>query len=189
MLLACPSLPALVTRVFRGMPTGWRGRHRLIFCWLLFIPAVPPGRQTLAEMARGTPATITAWRLGRWLTATSWNVPLLVSWLAQELLATVPAPAHGIRSLGGDGSHAATRGTQNPVGQQGRLSQHPPWFVGLRFVLLAAWDGYRVPGSCRLMLPTRPGGYRRDQALWRELVEALVPPRWATLVSVGGDAA
>ena len=52
MLMAFTYLPGFVTLVFRGMPTVWRGRHRLIFCWLVFMPAVHPGRHTLEEMAR-----------------------------------------------------------------------------------------------------------------------------------------
>src|SRR5215216_5178959 len=96
MLIAYTYLPGCVTMVFRGMPTVWRGRHRLIFCWLIFMQAVSPGRKTLAEMARWTPATLTAWRFGRLLKAASWNVHLLVSWLAQDLVATLPAPANGI---------------------------------------------------------------------------------------------
>jgi hypothetical protein len=115
MLMAFTYLPGFVTLVFRGMPTVWRGRHRLIFCWLIFMQAVHPGRKTLEEMARWTPATITAWRFGRLLKAAYWNVPLLVSWLAQDLVATLPAPANGILYLFGDGSHADTRGTKNPV--------------------------------------------------------------------------
>ena len=60
MLMAFTYLPGFVPLVFRGMPTVWRGRHRLIFCWLIFMQAVHPGRKTLEEMARWTPATITA---------------------------------------------------------------------------------------------------------------------------------
>ena len=141
MLIAFTYLPGLVTLVFRGMPTVWRGRHRLLFCWLIFMQAVSPGRQTWEEMARWTPATIPAWRFGRVLKAAYGTVPLLVSWLAQALMATLPAPANGLLSLFGDGSHADKRGTKHPVAQQGRISQHQPWFFGLRFVLLlAAWD-------------------------------------------------
>jgi hypothetical protein len=176
--------------VLRGMPTVWRGRHRLIFCWLIFMQAVSPGRKTLAEMARWTPATITAWRFGRVRKAASWNVPLLVSWLAQDLVATLPPPANGILSLCGDGSHADTRGTKNPVAQQGRLSQHQPWFCGLRFVLLrAAWDSDRLPVGFRLILPKRHAGYRSEHALLRDMVGAFIPPSWAQLVIVGGEAA
>jgi hypothetical protein len=46
MLIAFTYLPGFVTMVFRGMPTVWRGRHRLIFCWLIFMQAVSPGRKT-----------------------------------------------------------------------------------------------------------------------------------------------
>jgi hypothetical protein len=176
--------------VFRGMPTVWRGRHRLILCWLVVMQAVHPGRTTLAERAKGTPAAITAWRFGRLRKATYGNVPLLVSWLAHDLLATWPPPANGVLELGGAGSPADQRGTKNPVGQQGRLSQQPPGFLGVRVVLvMAAWDGYRVPVSCRIILPKRPAAYRSEKALLRAMVEAFVPPRWAKLVSVGGEAA
>src|SRR5438309_9248418 len=48
-------------------------------------------------------------RFGRVLTAAYWNVHLLVSWLAQDLMATLPAPANGILYLFGDGSHADKR--------------------------------------------------------------------------------
>ena len=95
MLIAFTYLPGFVTMVFRGMPTVWRGRHRLIFCWLIFMQAVHPGRKTLAAMARWTPATITAWRVGRLLTATYGTVHLLVAWFAPDLVATLPPPPNG----------------------------------------------------------------------------------------------
>ena len=113
-----------------------------------------------------------------------------MSWLAQDLVATLPAPANGILSLFGDGSHADKRGTKNPVAQKGRISKHHPWFFGLRFVLLmAAWDSYRIPVGFRLILPKRHAGYRSENALFREMVGEFVPPSWAKLVIVGGDAA
>ena len=65
MMIAFTSLPGFVTLVLRGMPNGWRGRHRLLLCWLIFMHAVSPGRKTLEEMARWTPASLTAWRVGR----------------------------------------------------------------------------------------------------------------------------
>src|SRR5262245_9382375 len=74
MLMAFTYLPGFVTLVLRGMPTVWRGRHRLIFCWLVCMQAVTPGRHTWAEMARWTPAAITAWRFGRLLKAAYRNI-------------------------------------------------------------------------------------------------------------------
>jgi hypothetical protein len=90
---------------------------------LIFMQAVSPGRKTLEEMAKWTPATIAAWRFGRLLKATYWNVYLIASWLAQDLLATLPPPTNGGLYLFGDGSHADKPGTKNPVVQKGRISQ------------------------------------------------------------------
>jgi hypothetical protein len=117
-------------------------------------------------------------------------VQLLVSWLGQALLATLPPPTNGVLYLFGDGRHADKRGTKHPVAQKGRISQHHPWFLGRRFVLLrAAWDGYRVPMGFRRILPKRHVGYRRENALLREMVGECVPPHWAKLVVGGGEAA
>jgi hypothetical protein len=76
------------------------------------------------------------------------------------------------------------------VAQKGRNSKQQPWFFGLRFVLLmAAWDGYRLPAGFRRILPKRHPGYRSENAWFREMVGECVPPKWAKLVIVGGDAA
>jgi hypothetical protein len=97
----------------------------------------------------------------------AWNVHLLVSWLTQALLATLPPPTNGILYLFGDGSHADKRGTKHPVVQKGLISQHHPWFVGLRFVLLmAGWDEYRIPVGFRLILPKRHGRYCSENAFF-----------------------
>ena len=99
MMMAFTYLPAFVTVVWRGMPTVWRGRHRLLLCWLIFMQAVSPGRKTLEERARWTPATMTAWRFGRLRKATYGNVPLIVRWLAQDLVTTLPPPMACCSSL------------------------------------------------------------------------------------------
>jgi hypothetical protein len=161
-MMAFTYLPDFVTMVWCRLPHVWRGRHRLLLCWLIFMQAVHPGRKTLEEMARWTPATITAWRFGRLLKGAYWNVHLLVSWLAQDPLVTLPSPANSIVYLFGDGSHADKHRTKNPVVQKGR--------IGLRFVLLmAAWDSYRIPVGLRLILPKCHTGYRSENALFREL--------------------
>jgi hypothetical protein len=54
---------------------------------------------------------------------------------------------------------------------------------------MAAWDGYRVPVSFRLILPKYHTDYCSENALLREMVREFVPPHWGKLVVVGGDAA
>src|SRR5437763_16512038 len=58
-------LPVFVTLLFRGMPGLWKSRHRLLLCWLVVMQAPVPGRKTLEELARWTPAQITVWRFRR----------------------------------------------------------------------------------------------------------------------------
>jgi hypothetical protein len=172
------------------MPGVWKSHHRAMLCWIVFMQAVNPGRNTLAEFARWTPASITAWRLARLLKATYWNVHLIVEWMAQDVISTLPAPPDGILYLFGDGSQADKRGAKNPVAQKGRKSKYHPWFFGIRFVLLmASWSGYRIPVAFRIILPKTHEAYRTENALFREMVTGFTPPKWAKLVIVGGDAA
>jgi hypothetical protein len=190
MMMAFTYLPAFVTAYFQDMPGVWKSHHRLMLCWLIFMQAVHPGRKTLQEMARWTPLSITSWRFSRLLKATYWNVHLLVSWMAQDLIAALPPPSNRIIYLIGDGSQADKRGAKNPVAQKGRKSKYHPWFFGIRFVLLiVAWDGYRIPVGFRLILPKRHQGYQNENAWFREMVSEFTPPSWAKLVIVSGDAA
>ncbi len=183
-------LPLFVTILFRGMPGIWKSRHRLILCWLVFMQALYPGQKTLEELARWTPAQVTVWRFRRLLKASYWNVHVLVEWWVQEALNTLPPPKDGTLYLVGDGSVKPKRGTQNPLAQKGRKSEHQPWFFGIRFALLIAnWDVYRLPGAFRLIRPKSHPEYRTENALFREMVGSFVPPTWAKRIIVEGDAA
>jgi hypothetical protein len=183
-------LPLFVTILFRGMPGIWKSRHRLILCWLVFMQALYPGQKTLEELARWTPAQVTVWRFRRLLKASYWNVHVLVEWWVQEALNTLPPPKDGTLYLVGDGSVKPKRGTQNPLAQKGRKSEHQPWFFGIRFALLIAnWDVYRLPVAFRLIRPKSHPEYRTENALFREMVGSFVPPTWAKRIIVEGDAA
>jgi hypothetical protein len=190
MMIAFTYLPSFVTVVFRGMPGMWKGRHRLILCWLIVMQALFPGRKTLEELARWTPAAITVWRFRRVLKAAYWDIHLLVAWWVAEALQTLPPPKDGTLSLVGDGSVKPKRGTQNPLTQKGRKSEHQPWFFGIRFALLiATWDVYRLPVAFRVIRRKTDPAYQTENALFREMVQRFVPPPWATRVIVEGDAA
>jgi hypothetical protein len=183
-------LPLFVTLLFRGMPGMWKGRHRLILCWLIVMQALFPGRKTLEELARWTPASLTVWRLRRVLKAAYWDVHVLVAWWVEEALQTVPPAKDGTLYLVGDGSVKPKRGTKNPLAQKGRKSEHQPWFFGMRFALvIAPWDTYRLPVAFRLIRVKTHPAYQTENALFRERVSRFVPPPWATRVIVEGDAA
>ena len=183
-------LPLFVTLLFRGMPGMWKNRHRLMLCWLVVMHALFPGRKTLAELARWTPAQVTAWRWRRLLKASYWAVHLRIAWWFQEAMQTLPAPADGIVYLVGDGSDKSKRGKKNPLAQKGRKSQHKPWFFGSRFALLIVnWGTYRLPAAFRLIGPKSHPEYQKENELFREMVAQFNPPWWAKVVVVEGDAA
>ena len=183
-------LPLFVTLLFRGMPGMWKNRHRLMLCWLVVMHALFRGRKTLAELARWTPAQVTAWRWRRLLKASYWDVHLLIEWWFQEAMETLPAPADGMLYVVGDGSDKPKRGKKNPMAQKGRKSQHKPWFFGIRFALLIVnWGTYRLPAAFRLIGPKSHPEYQKENELFREMVAQFNPPSWAKVVVVEGDAA
>ena len=183
-------LPPFVQAVFREMPGVWKSRHQLLLCWLIFMQAVYPGPKKLKEQARWTPTFIAEWRFRRLLKATYWSIHVLVRWLADEAIETFPAPEDGILYLIGDGSEKPKRGKKHPVAQKGRKSNRHPYFFGLRFVILmAAWDVYRIPVGFRLIRPKTHPDYQTENALFRQMVAQFVPPTWAKMVIVQGDAA
>jgi hypothetical protein len=189
-MIAVTYLPLFVTLLFRGMPGMWKGRHRLMLCWLIVMQALFPGRKTLEELARWSPAHVTVWRFRRVLKAAYWDVHLLIDWWVQEALRTLPPPKDGTLYLVGDGSVKPKRGTHNPLTQKGRKSEQQPWFFGIRFVLLIVnWDVYRLPVAFRLIRRKTDPAYQTENALFREMVQHFVPPPWATRVVVEGDAA
>ena len=183
-------LPAFIATVFHGMPGVWKSQHRLLLCWVIVMQALYPGRKTLEELARWSPSAITSWRLRRLLKASYWSIHVLVEWLANDVIRTLPPPENGILFEIGDGSHVPKRGAQAPTAQKGRKGKSHPWFFGIRFVLLiVAWDVYRIPVAFRIILPKSHPDYRTENALFRDMLQAFTPPAWATWIIVLGDAA
>ena len=189
-MLILTYLPAFITTMFQGMPGIWKGQHRLILCWLIVMQALYPGRKTLHELARWSPRQITEWRLRRLLKASYWSVHLLIEWLAHDVMAQLPPPEDGIIYVIGDGSHKPKRSRDTSIAQKGRNSKHKDWFFGIRFALLiVAWDVYRIPISFRIILPKTHPQYRKENALFRDMLGQFKPPCWAQQVIVEGDAA
>jgi len=152
--------------------------------------AVSAGPKTLAALSRSAPEHVRAYRFCRLLKAGYWSVHLLIEWLAEEVIKSLPPPEDGTLYAIGDGSHKDKRGQKNPVAQKGRKSKSDPWFFGIRFVvLMVSWNVYRIPVAFRIIRPKDHPEYRTENALFREMVEVFAPPAWARRVIVCGDAA
>ena len=184
------SLPVFVLARLQGMPGVWKSCHRLLLGWLIVLHALLPGRTPLADLARWTPDEVTSWRWRRVRKATSWDVHRLGAWGAQQALNTLPPPEDGGLTLTGAGRHKPTRGTNNPLAQQGRNREPHAWVFGMRFALRRVrGDGGRGPVAFRLLRRTSPPQSRTENALLRDMVRSCTPPAWAQAVIVEGDAA
>jgi hypothetical protein len=182
-------LPSFVLTLFRGLPGLWKSRHKLMFCWLIVLQAVVPGRKTVKEISRWSPSHIPEWRIRRLLKAGYWSIHLLLVWFAEEAIASFPPPEDGVGYLVGDGGHKEKRGKKNTTVQKGRKNQSQSYFFGIRFVMIAlCWDVYRIPVDFRIVLPKTHPDYKTENALFREMVSNFTPPEWAKSIIVLGDA-
>ena len=183
-------IPFCVRYMFKGMPGVWKGRHLLMFYWIVFLQSTVPGKKTLKELSRWAPFHVPEWRFRRLLKASYWTIEIIISWFAMEVINSFPPPKDRIIYLVGDSSHKNKRGKNNPVVQKGRISNSKPWFFGIRFVLLmVAWDVYRIPFSFKIILPKDHKEYKKENVLFRQMVRNFTPPYWAKTVIVLGDAA
>jgi hypothetical protein len=89
-------LPQSVRYVLRGTHPFFRYRHHLVFCWLLVLIPVCPGKATLCGWARLGPRHICAWHLRRFFSASDWWVRLVLRWLVDAVLAILPPPEDGV---------------------------------------------------------------------------------------------
>ena len=128
-MLKLTYLPGFVKVLFKGMPGVWKNRHVLLLYWFVLLQALVPGRKTVKEMSRWSPAHITEWRLRRLLKAGYWSAQQLITWFAEEAIKSFPPPKDGVVYVVGDGSEKGKRGKKNPVVQKGRKGKNKPSVV------------------------------------------------------------
>jgi hypothetical protein len=114
-LVPVPSVPLGLTRLFRGMPGMWKGRHRRMLGGLIVMPALFPGRKTVEARARWTPAALTVGRLRRVRKAADWEGPRLVAWGAQKRCRRGRRPKTG-RALAWATAVSNSRGARKILG-------------------------------------------------------------------------
>ena len=172
------------------MPGVWRHRHQLIFCWLIVMQIVTSGARTLSGLSQSAPGFITEWPLRRLLCAGYWSLKVLFHWFAEEAIKSLPVPENQVLYVIADGSKKDKRGPKNPAAQKGRLNEHHAWFFGIKFVvLMVAWDDYRIPVDFQMVLPKGHPDYKKENELFRHMLNHFQPPDWAKMVIVVGDAA
>ena len=188
MSLTC--LPRHISQRLRGLGPCFRHRHQLIFSWLLVLHLLYGERANLQALARHGPRHLAYQHDRRLLCAAYWCTKTLLWWFVDHALQALPPPEDGILYLVGDRTLKGQRGPKHPVAQKTRLSPHHPYGFGFRIVLLMApWDVYRIPVDFALVRRTDDPAYQRENALFRQRLQACRRPGWGQELVVTADAA
>jgi hypothetical protein len=171
------------------MPELFRGKHQLVFIWLILLIACGVGDYKLTTMACYGSGFITEWRFRRVLSASYWDVQSILAWFLAEIIRKLPAPEDNTLYVIVDGSKKEKRSKKNPFMQKGKIRTGAAWFFGIRFcVLMIAWGNFRIPVDYRILYPKGHKKYRNENKLFRDMLNQFIPPAWATQVIVMGDA-
>ena len=123
-MIALTYLPMFIKVLFKEMPSIFRNRHQLVFCWLIVIQAVYPGRKTLKGLSESASSFATEWRFRRLLKAGYWSIYALLYWFAEQVINNFPPPEDKTIYVITDGGHKDKRGKKNPFAQKGRKSKN-----------------------------------------------------------------
>jgi hypothetical protein len=183
-------LPEEGARLLVPLKPSFSYRHFLVFCWLLVAHVVCVEKATVQALARHIPAHVAPWHLRRLLAAGRWQWARVLEWRVSEALAAFPPPKDGGLYLGVDSTLKGRRTKHNPLAKKARLNEYAPYTFGLQVVILIAqWDVYRVPLAFGLVKPKGSPGSQSENALFRQMLQAVVLPAWCKQVGVVADAA
>jgi hypothetical protein len=160
-------------------------QHFLVFCWLVMALLRAPGKGTLKGLGAYLSPKLPYRTTLRMVRSGQWDTAAVMEQLATATLRTLP-PADGILYLPGDSPLKDKRGRKHPLGHTPRHSEHDPYTFGFAMVLLmASWEPVRVPSALAPMDPQRRG---HQHELFRQMLQACVPPPWARQILVMADA-
>jgi hypothetical protein len=183
-------IPTFISSFFKRMPDFFRGKHQLLFIWLILLIGCGVGDYKLTSMAYYGSGYVTEWRFRRLLSASYWDVRSILTWLVSEVVRILPIPEDKILYVIVDGSKKEKRSKKNPYMQKGKIRANAAWFFGIRFcVLMIACGKFRIPVDFRILYPKGHRKYRNENKLFRDMLKRFIPPAWAKQVIIMGDAA
>jgi hypothetical protein len=163
-----------------------QAQHFLVFCWLLMALIRDPGKGTLKGLGVYLPRKLPYWTTVRMIRSSQWDATAAMTQMAAATLRTLPPPADGVLYVIGDSTVKEKRGRKHPLGHTTRHGEHDPYIFGFEMVLvLASWDRFRVPIA---LAPIDPQIKGHQNILFREMLQAFVPPSWTRQVVVIADA-
>jgi Transposase DDE domain len=163
-----------------------QARHFVIFAWLLVAIIRDPGAGTLKGLCPYLPPHLSYWALIRMLRSGKWDAQAIMNGMADKVLRSLPPAADGKLYLIGDTTHKPKRGKKHPLGHVTRQSSSSPHFFGFGMVVLvASWNGFRIPIQIATIDPERKG---HQNMLFRQMLRDFEAPSWVREIVVLGDA-
>lgn len=182
-------IPTKIYQVLYPLKRHFRcaqGQHFLVFCWWLVALIRDPGKGTLKGLMSYLPPTLKYWTTMRMIRSGQWDAAAVIKAMATTTLQTLPPPADGVLYLIGDSTLKDKRGRKHPLGHITRHREHEPYTFGFEMVLLiASWDWFRIPVA---LAPIDPQCRGHQNILFRQMLQAFVPPTWARQIVVVADA-
>ena len=74
------------------MPDFFRGKHQMLFIWLILLIACGVGDYKLTTMACYGSGFVTEWRFRRLLSASYWDLRPIFTWFLSEIIKKLPIP-------------------------------------------------------------------------------------------------
>jgi hypothetical protein len=163
-----------------------QARHFVIFAWLLVAIIRDPGAGTLKGLCPYLPPHLSYWALIRMLRSGKWDAQAIMNGMADKVLRSLPPAADGKLYLIGDTTHKPKRGKKHSLGHVTRQSSSSPHFFGFGMVVLvASWNGFRIPIHIAPIDPERKG---HQNMLFRQMLRDFEAPSWVREIVVLGDA-
>ena len=163
-----------------------QARHFVIFCWLLVALIRDPGAGTLKGLCPYLPPHLSYWVLIRMLRSGKWDAQAVMNGMADKVLRSLPPAADGRLYLIGDTTHKPKRGQKHPLGEVTRQSKSSPHVFGFGMVVLvASWNGFRIPIRIATLDPERKG---HQNIVFRQMLRDFEVPSWVREIVVLGDA-
>lgn len=189
-MIGLTCIPVSVRIFLEGLRGAFRHRHFLVFSWLLILHVVSHDKANLKALSRSAPKHIAYHHLRRLLCATYWWSKTILIWFADQAISALPPPEDGILYLIGDSTYKGKRGKKNPLVKKGRIHERLPYVLGIQIVFLVVhWGVYRIPVDFEIVRRKTDQNYQKENALFREMLQAFKPPCWAKHVIVLADAA
>ena len=188
-MLQLSRLPQNISYFLRGTQHFFRFRHHLVFNWTLILLLVYQDKATLQGLSRMGPKHICEWHLRRLLCASYWCWRTVLWWFVEAVLQVLPPAQDGVVLLIVDGTYKEKTAKKHPLVKKARLDAYSGYFRGLQIlIVMLQWGPYRIPIDFEIVRPKTAPHYQRPNALFRQMLQAFVPPAWAQTVIVVADA-